>query len=287
MIHKMKLNESPFERIKNGTKTIEFRLYDEKRKKVKIGDKIEFSKLPDLQEKILVDVLDIYRDKTFENLFKKIYTDEEEIERKTKSMYQFYSKEQEREYGVVGIKIALLSNSFRCNYDNLIIRKVKYEDIEQIVDINIKDWKKVYKGIIDDEILNNLNREEKIKKWRKHYNIGNVIVAEENGTILGYCRYDDNAIYENTDIDSEIIAIYVDCDKLGNGIGRTLIEYVKKDLKNKNKTKMVIWCLEKNQNARKFYEKMGGNLLSDEKHFEKEGKKYNEVGYVYNIKDNE
>ena len=91
MIHEMKLNESPFERIKNGTKTIEFRLYDEKRKKVKIGDKIEFSKLPDLQEKILVDVLDIYRDETFENLFNKIYTDEEEIERKTKSMYQFYS----------------------------------------------------------------------------------------------------------------------------------------------------------------------------------------------------
>lgn len=30
MIHKMKLNENPFERIKNGTKTVEFRLYDEK-----------------------------------------------------------------------------------------------------------------------------------------------------------------------------------------------------------------------------------------------------------------
>ena len=50
MLHKMKLNESPFERIKNGSKTMEFRLYDEKRQKVKIGDKIEFSKLPDLQE---------------------------------------------------------------------------------------------------------------------------------------------------------------------------------------------------------------------------------------------
>ena len=31
MIHKMKLNGSPFERMKNGTKTIEFRLYDEKK----------------------------------------------------------------------------------------------------------------------------------------------------------------------------------------------------------------------------------------------------------------
>ena len=116
MIHKMKLNESSFERIKNGTKTIEFRLYDEKTKKIKISDKIEFSKLPDLQEKILVDVLDIYREKTFENLFKKIYTDEDEIEKKIKSMYQFYSKEQEREYGVIGIKIDLLSNSFRYTY---------------------------------------------------------------------------------------------------------------------------------------------------------------------------
>ena len=182
----------------------------------------------------------------------------------------------------------LLKYNRKENLNNkLVIRKVKYEDIEQIVDINIKDWKKVYKGIIDDEILDNLNREEKIKKWREHYNIGNVIVAEENGTILGYCRYDDNVVYENTDIDSEIIAIYVDCDKLGNGIGKKLVEYVKNDLKNKNKTKMVIWCLEKNQNARKFYEKMGGNLLSDEKYFEKEGKKYKEVGYVYNIKDDE
>ena len=34
MIHKMKLNESPFERIKNGTKTVEFRLFDEKRKAI-------------------------------------------------------------------------------------------------------------------------------------------------------------------------------------------------------------------------------------------------------------
>ena len=60
MLHKMKLNESPFNRIKNGTKTVEFRLFDEKRQQIKIGDKIEFSKLPDLQEKLLVDVIELY-----------------------------------------------------------------------------------------------------------------------------------------------------------------------------------------------------------------------------------
>ena len=100
----------------------------------------------------------------------------------------------------------------------MLIRKVKYEDIEQIVDINIKDWKREYKGIINDNILNNLDRNKKIEKWKQHYNIGNVIVAEENGKVLGYCRYDDNVDYKNTEIDSEIIAIYVDCDNLGKGI---------------------------------------------------------------------
>lgn len=165
----------------------------------------------------------------------------------------------------------------------IFIRRVKKEDIEQIVDINIKDWKKQYKGIIDDDILDNLNKDEKINKWKKHYDIGNVIVAEQDEVVVGYCRYDDNLHYENNDIDSEIIALYVDYDKIGNGIGSKIVEYVMNDLKRKNKNKMIIWCLEKNQKSRKFYEKMGGKLINNEKYFEVEGKKYKEVGYVYDI----
>ena len=112
MLHKMKLNESPFKRIKYGTKTIEFRLYDEKRQQIKVGDQIEFSKLPDLQEKLLVDVVDLYKADTFENLFRKLYTDEEQITRKTKAMYEIYSQEKEQQYGILGIKIKI-------NIDNL------------------------------------------------------------------------------------------------------------------------------------------------------------------------
>ena len=110
MLHKMKLNESPFERIKSGTKTIEFRLFDEKRQQIKVGDQIEFSKLPNLQEKLLVDVVELYRDETFESLFRKLYNNEEEIKRKTKSMYKIYSSEKEQQYGILGIKIKVIDN---------------------------------------------------------------------------------------------------------------------------------------------------------------------------------
>ena len=117
MLHKMKLNESPFEMIKNGTRTIEFRLYDEKRQGVKIGDKIEFSKLPDLQEKLLVDVLELYQEDTFERLFRKLSFNEEEVIRKTRAMHEIYSPEKEQQYGVLGIKIKINVDSLKENLE--------------------------------------------------------------------------------------------------------------------------------------------------------------------------
>ena len=39
----MKLDKEPFEKIKSGEKTIELRLYDEKRRKIRVGDIIVFT----------------------------------------------------------------------------------------------------------------------------------------------------------------------------------------------------------------------------------------------------
>ena len=43
MKHNMNLNNRPFKSIKEGTKTIELRLNDEKRSLLKVGDEIEFT----------------------------------------------------------------------------------------------------------------------------------------------------------------------------------------------------------------------------------------------------
>lgn len=118
MLHKMKLNESPFEEIKKGTKSVEFRLFDEKRQQIKVGDKIEFSKLPDMKEKLLVDVLDLYKENSFEGLFKKLYKgDDAEITRKAQSMYTIYSPEDEKKYGVLGIRIKINTDDLRSNIE--------------------------------------------------------------------------------------------------------------------------------------------------------------------------
>ena len=79
-----------------------------KRRKVQIGDTIEFSLLPDLKEKILTEVSELYRADTFKELFEKLFDNKEEIEKKVKGMYEIYSPEQEKEYGVLGMRIKLL-----------------------------------------------------------------------------------------------------------------------------------------------------------------------------------
>ena len=46
-IHEMSLQPKYFDFIKDGTKRIELRLYDEKRRSIQLGDIIEFAKSDD------------------------------------------------------------------------------------------------------------------------------------------------------------------------------------------------------------------------------------------------
>ena len=193
MLHKMKLNESPFERIKNGTKTIEFRLYDEKRQQIRVGDKIEFSKLTNLQEKLLVDVVELYRENTFENLFRKLYTNEEEIMTKTKAMYNIYSPEKEQQYGVLGIKIKI-------NIDELKENIEKYTPYNEQEDV---DRKIMLKYINDFEDV--LTRQNEYG----HFTSSAFVLNKERTKILmiyhkiynswawtgGHCDGDSNLLY--------------------------------------------------------------------------------------------
>ncbi len=116
MQQSMKLTENAYDRVESGKKTIEIRLFDEKRQKLNIGDIIEFSKLPELKDKIKVKVIELHKYKTFRDLVtdygteyyghqKDKYSVDEFVER----CYTTYSKEQEQKYGVLGIEIKLIS----------------------------------------------------------------------------------------------------------------------------------------------------------------------------------
>ena len=109
----MQLQPSPFEMIRNGTKTIELRLFDEKRKKIQIGDTILFTNT-ESNEILRVKVLELLLFDSFETLYSQLplldcgYTKDDVATASPDDMNVYYSKEMQQKYGVVGIRVALL-----------------------------------------------------------------------------------------------------------------------------------------------------------------------------------
>ena len=110
--HEMKLHASPFEMIKSGTKSIELRLYDEKRQKIKTGDDIIFTNTA-TGEKLCATVKKLHRFDNFDALYKTLpllqcgYTAEDVDTASHSDMEQYYSVEEQKKYGVVGIELFL------------------------------------------------------------------------------------------------------------------------------------------------------------------------------------
>lgn len=171
---------------------------------------------------------------------------------------------------------------------DIIIKSMEEQDIKDVAVILTDSWKIAYKDIIDKDYLENLKVEERIEKVKKEYKDGSYIVAKDIDTnqVIGLSRFGDRIddLDRFTDYDGEIYGLYVKPGLLRNGVGSRLLKYAKQELKNKGKSKMILWCLKKNSPSRKFYESMGGTLLG-EKTRNIGGKEYSLVGYGYELKD--
>lgn len=111
MKHEMRLHPEPFENIKNGTKTIELRLNDEKRQLLNVGDILEFTnRLND--EKLCTKIVELHHYDSFVELYKHFdkvsmgYREDEEAN--PEDMEKYYSKEEQEKYGVVGIEVEVI-----------------------------------------------------------------------------------------------------------------------------------------------------------------------------------
>lgn len=114
MTHYMSLKARPFEAMAEGRKTIELRLLDEKRQRIKEGDTLVFTEESGEGRKISCRVLALYRFHSFRELYATLPLDKcgylkEELPTATyRDMELYYPPEKQARYGVVGIEIELI-----------------------------------------------------------------------------------------------------------------------------------------------------------------------------------
>jgi len=165
--------------------------------------------------------------------------------------------------------------------EDYIIRYNKIEDQLQIAKIKIDIWRKTYKGIIDQDYLDNLNIKKQIQKYYRSFDEyqDKVLVAVKGNEILGYSCFEEK--HHSIKYDSELISIYI--KEQHQGIGKALFNETVKELISRNKSNMILWCLKDNTDAINFYKKLGGKI-TEEKLAQIGNKKYEEYGFYFDLK---
>lgn len=108
MLHEMRLKPGAFERIAAGRKKIEFRLWDEKRQHIHPDDRIIFTNT-ETGKALSTYVTGIHRADSFTQLKELLIQKNliKETDFAPSAMLKYYSREDEKRHGVVGIEIRL------------------------------------------------------------------------------------------------------------------------------------------------------------------------------------
>ena len=109
----MNLTPSPMQKIKDGKKTIELRLYDEKRKLISVGDTIKFINTENSNDTLCVKVIGLFVFTSFAELYDNLpllkcgYNEDDINTASPDDMEKYYSIEEQNKYGVLGIEIKI------------------------------------------------------------------------------------------------------------------------------------------------------------------------------------
>ena len=169
--------------------------------------------------------------------------------------------------------------------DKLIIREATLEDIPEVAKLHVDSWNKTYKGIIEQEHLDNMknNLDKRIERMKNEFNLRKMIVVILDNEIVAFSEFTlTNEFSKDLDIDCELCGLYVKNEYLGKGIGSKVFDYVKNIFVENNKKKMGLWCVKENNNAINFYIRKGGTQVK-EKPFTLAGKDYSELAFIYNL----
>ena len=139
------------------------------------------------------------------------------------------------------------------------IRKATEADIESIAKVHVDSWKTSYKGILYDEIVNNVTYEKREKQWQQIFKRAaadeyTYVAESSDGKIIGFINGGPNRTGKYN-CDGELYAIYLLQEYQGFGIGQRLFHAIVVEFMKHNIRSALVWVISNNP-AKVFYEKL-------------------------------
>lgn len=126
--------------------------------------------------------------------------------------------------------------------------------------VHVRSWQSAYRGKIPQDYLDGLDPARRAQVWRSvleqaRPSRGGVLVAvAEGGGIAGFASFGPSRD-SDTDprVTGEVFAIYTVPDAWGTGTGRALMGSAVAELARLGYANAVLWVLDGNDRARRFY----------------------------------
>lgn len=136
---------------------------------------------------------------------------------------------------------------------DFIIRESRIEDGEEKGYVHYHAWIETYTGLIPQEFLDSRSLDKCIELAKLYHR--DTLVALVDGKVIGFAGYlEDSRDLTSIKPSSEIVALYVLKAYQHRGIGYALMQ---ESLNRVTKENVILFVLEGNELAIKFYEKVG------------------------------
>lgn len=152
------------------------------------------------------------------------------------------------------------------------IREAEPGDAEAIADLVMRSWRAAYPGMVDQDVLDGLALPEQTAKWLAVIEGSmTVLVAAPREVIVGVIAIakPSRDADEWKDV-AELVAVYVDPDRLRGGAGTAMLEAALDRLRQQKASDVTVWTLNNNDLALAFYAQFG---------FKRDGKVRDEAGW--------
>jgi GNAT superfamily N-acetyltransferase len=131
-----------------------------------------------------------------------------------------------------------------------VIRPGTADDAEGVARVQVEAWQAAYSHALPADGLAGLSVDDRADMFRR----SPPLVAEVDEELVGFVSVGPA---RDPDADGELYAIYVRPDRWGEGIGQALITAGEHRLRELGHSHAILWVLEDNPRARRFYETAG------------------------------
>jgi len=144
------------------------------------------------------------------------------------------------------------------------VREATLDDATGIARAHTDSWQTSYRGILPDTVLDRIDvgqRAETRRRILRDRSIYQLVAYDlTHGDIVGFC--DAGPARRHVPYAGELYAIYIIDRAKRYGLGEEMMDRVRAHFAASDMRSMIVWVLDNNHHARRFYEAQGGRMGS-------------------------